>query len=166
MNSGELIKLAHQFLVLSKYSKSMLAVASEVIQELSKQETAPPEAAKSPKVLVVEDDEDTLAMLKLMLQSRGYEVFTAQDVDSAINIAFEHDDIQSLVTDFHIKNKTAHELLSRLGDRKPKNVVLLSGKHFDGDPTKEVPGINKHLSKPFRTNKLFESVDVKDLPNE
>lgn len=113
-----------------------------------------------PLVLCVEDDDDTLAMLKHMLEARGYKVLAADTIEKALRLASEHENIHSLITDYHIGNHTASELISALGNRKPRNVVLLSGKHFSSDPKKEVPGIDSHISKPFNFKKLIEKIDV------
>ncbi len=141
MGMKELVRLATQFLVEATFERK----ANE----------------KKPLVLCVEDDGDTLAMLKLMLESRGYEVLTASTIAEALRLASEHKNIHSLVTDFHIHGQTATDLIQALGDRKPKNVVLLSGKHFAGDAKQEVPGIDSHVSKPFQFKNLIEKIDVK-----
>ncbi len=143
MGMKELFKLATEFLIQTKFANIGLD-------------------QPKPLVLCVEDDEDILAMLKHMLEGRGYRVLAASNVEQALAFARKHDDIHSLITDYYIHGGTAAELIAALGDRKPKNVVLLSGKHFSGDPKKEVPGINSHVSKPFNFKKLIEKIDVND----
>lgn len=121
-------------------------------------------ASGKPTVLCVEDDEDTLSMLTMMLEGRGYQVLAASSIEKALDLASTHDNIHSLVTDYHIHGRTASELIAALGDRKPNNVVLLSGRHFSNDPKKEVPGINSHVMKPiWDVKKLVEKIDVNDI---
>lgn len=158
MRTKELVRLASEFLAEAKFSKSLRSVMADIRIKMADT----PAGKGKPLVLCVEDDEDILAMLKLMLEGRGYEVLAADTIEKAITLAISHDNIHSLITDYHIHGRTASDLLVGLGDRKPKNVILLSGKHFSGDPKQEVPGIDSHVSKPFSLKKLVEKIDVND----
>jgi CheY-like chemotaxis protein len=156
MGTKELVRAASEFLAEAKYSKSLLNVLLNIkLGTVTK--------GSKPLVLCVEDDEDTLSMLQHMLEARGYQVLAANSVDKALELAATHDNIHSLVTDYHIHGRTAADLLAALGNRKPKNVVLLSGRHFSNDPKKEVPGIDSHVMKPiWDPSKLIEKIDVND----
>jgi CheY-like chemotaxis protein len=117
-------------------------------------------AGHKPVVLCVEDDEDTLQMIEMMLSSKGYSILSASSVKEAVELANTHDNIHSLVTDYHIGNETATDLLNALGDRKPKNVVLLSGRQIE-NLKKEVPGADSHVMKPiWDPKKLIEKINV------
>lgn len=155
MNINYLVELASEFLIYSKYLTSLKKLGSEIDLTLDARVHF---ANDKPKVLVVEDDKDILEMLKLVLESRGYTVLTADNVQKAIHIAKSHKNIHSLITDYYIDDLTAPDLLAGLGSHKPKNVVLLSGKHFSDDPKKEVPGIDSHVSKPFQIKNLIDKI--------
>ena len=81
-----------------------------------------------PRVLLVDDDRDILAIFKEGLESKGFEVVAASNVNSALNhIATEHFDV--LLTDLHMPDAgDGFTVVSAMRHTHPHAVTLvLSG---------------------------------------
>jgi len=68
------------------------------------------------RVLVVEDDLDTLEMLKAIFQNHGADVITASSADDALT-AFEHFVPDVLVSDLAMPEQDGYELIERIRQR-------------------------------------------------
>jgi signal transduction histidine kinase/ActR/RegA family two-component response regulator len=68
------------------------------------------------RVLVVEDDLDTLEMLRALFQNRGAEVMTASSADDALT-ALEHAVPDALVSDLAMPGQDGYELIERIRQR-------------------------------------------------
>jgi len=90
-------------------------------------------------VLVVDDDADSLELVQLVLQARGYRVATARGVAEAMKTR----DIDLVLTDLHLGDGSGADLVGRFGAAK---VVAMTGRSeadhdgaaFDGWLTKPV----------------------------
>jgi PAS domain S-box-containing protein len=71
------------------------------------------------RVLVVEDDPDTLDMLKYILDNRGAEVMTAGSAEEALE-ALDRSKPDVLVSDVAMPNQDGFELIGRLRSRGPE----------------------------------------------
>jgi DNA-binding response OmpR family regulator len=114
---------------------------------------------KKPTVLVVDDSDDILELLKLILEEKNCKVMTANTLGAALLLSKE-DKYDALITDYHLGNgKTANHLLQAMGRFKPPNVILATGREFK-DPLKEVPGIDYYMLKPYATKTLLTLLGV------
>ena len=71
------------------------------------------------RVLVVEDDLDTLEMLRVILQDRGAEVITASSAGDALN-ALEQSLPDALVSDLAMPEQDGYELIEHIRQRDPE----------------------------------------------
>jgi CheY-like chemotaxis protein len=71
------------------------------------------------RVLVVEDDLDTLEMLNVILHNRGAEVITASSAGDALN-ALERSLPDALVSDLAMPGQDGYELLEHIRQRGPE----------------------------------------------
>ena len=120
----------------------------------------------SETILVVEDEPVVRRLTVRALTERGYRVLEAEDGESALVVAREHQgDIQLLVTDVVMPGMNGKELADRLAaDRPDLRVLYISGyaEHAVVRQGVLVEGI-AFLSKPFDLSELARTVrDVLD----
>ncbi|HET8667928.1 MAG TPA: response regulator, partial [Terriglobales bacterium] len=79
-------------------------------------------------ILCVDDNEQSLSIRKLMLETRGYRVITAIDGASALQ-AFEQGGIDLVLTDLIMPGMDGTELIARIKTLCPQTpAILFSGK--------------------------------------
>ena len=112
------------------------------------------------KVLVVDDDPDTLQILGITLQRAGYEVFRASNGGQALE-QMELNDPETIVLDVMMPDMSGLEVLRSLKIKYPwpPPVVMLTAK---GQITDKVAGMEagafKYLIKPISRDQLLETV--------
>jgi two-component system, cell cycle sensor histidine kinase and response regulator CckA len=111
----------------------------------------------SETVLVVEDEASVRALIAEVLERRGYRVLTAENGDSALEIAEGRvDPIDLLLTDVVMRGMSGRELANRLLPTRPDTKVLfMSGYTDDAIVHHGVldPGI-EFIQKPFTPDAL------------
>ncbi|MBD3179476.1 MAG: PAS domain-containing protein, partial [Candidatus Latescibacteria bacterium] len=115
----------------------------------------------SEKLLVVEDDQKVLDMTCRMLESRGYELFSALGAEKAIGIFREHgDSIQMILTDVVMPEKDGKELADSILSENPDvKVLFMSGYTDDEVLRRGVYRSGAHfLQKPFTPQQLAGKV--------
>ena len=103
------------------------------------------------RLLLVEDHLDTAAMLRRLLARRGYEVRSAESVESALDAARDYE-LDVLVSDIGLPDGTGIDLIHRLTKMKGGQcfrAIALSGfgMHEDLERSKSA-GFSEHLTKP------------------
>lgn len=156
-------------------------VAAAAAAEESGPEEASPAAAADPPpngpergaFLVVEDDPTFLAMLRELLESRGWEVLTARDPQRALEILDqEGGGVELLLTDVVMPGMTGLELVDAVRERHPGvRPLLMSGyaddvvaerrraDQGDGGTDERFPGGVERLQKPFGIPELLAAVE-------
>lgn len=112
-------------------------------------------------VLVVEDDEDILALVTKRLRLDGYEVVEARDGEEALELARERQPTIA-VLDLGLPGIDGLEVLRRIRADDELNgmlVVLLTAPAQEADVRRGFDaGADAYVRKPFSPTKLSESV--------
>ena len=113
------------------------------------------------KVLIVEDEPDTLQLLKESLESEGYEVITAIDGIEAEDKAHrENPDI--IILDIFLPKRDGYEVCRRLREDKSSfgiPVIMLTAKDDYGSRLKGfLQGAFDYITKPFSTEDLIKKI--------
>ena len=109
--------------------------------------------ATKPRVLIVEDDEDSLLVLEAALTSWGFAVQTARSC-AAAKTALTMSEVDALVTDLSLNDGTGIELLRGLS-RRPRLALLLTGHGGDEERAASArAGFDAHLVKPVDLSEL------------
>jgi len=110
-----------------------------------------------PIVLVADDDEDILALVRMSLERSELHVFGARDGEEALALAEEHAPDLAIV-DISMPRMDGHELTRRLRARPETAtipvLVLTAAMHID-----RVEGADALLRKPFSPRALVARVD-------
>ena len=115
------------------------------------------------KVLLVEDDQDSQEMLKVMFEQNGIEVRLADSAGEALEI-IEKFQPHVLISDIGLPNENGYELIAKIRRLSPAQggltpAIALTGyvSPQDRDRAFQV-GYQKHLSKPVDIDELLELV--------
>ena len=118
-------------------------------------------------ILVVDDEEGFLAMLKAVLASQGYMVHTASSPSEAIKLYAERwREINMVVLDFLLPEMSGDLVFENLQRLNPDvRVVLLTGCEGSVADKMFEKGLKGYLQKPFCVRELSQKVrDAIDAP--
>ena len=136
----------------------LLPLTSAVeIEEAKKTARAVPGTGR--RILLVEDNGDTAAMMKMLLEAFGYEIETAGDVAQALR-AVESRGFDLLISDLGLPDQSGIELMQELRRRgsQLKGIALSGyGREEDVQRSKEA-GFSAHVTKPVDAEVLVETV--------
>jgi signal transduction histidine kinase/HAMP domain-containing protein len=106
------------------------------------------------RILLVEDHEDTNRSLTRLLRRRGYDVQSAVDVKSALELSTEHQ-FDVLISDIGLPDGSGIDLMQKLSSERPVFGIALTGFGMEEDirKTREA-GFKHHLVKPIDLTKL------------
>ncbi len=109
---------------------------------------------QSRRIMLVEDHEDTNKSLTKLLRLRGYEVESANDIESALALSTTAQ-FDVLVSDIGLPDGTGIDLIRRLHSDRPALAIALTGYGMEDDLRKtHEAGFDHHLVKPIDVNKL------------
>jgi len=114
------------------------------------------------KILLVDDDKDILNAMRLAMEDLGVEILTAGDGHEATDLADQHEP-DLIVLDVMLPKRSGFLVLEKFKRGKkrtdPPRVIMITGN--PGHRHKayaEGLGVDLYLNKPFRMEKLVESV--------
>lgn len=107
------------------------------------------------RVLVVDDEQSMREFLEIFLRREGYGVVTAPDVDAAL-VHLENDEIDLVITDMQMPEKTGIDLIRGARDVSPETVaiVVTAFGTTDSAITAMKEGAYDYLTKPFKLDEL------------
>jgi len=106
------------------------------------------------RILLVEDHEDTNRSLTNLLRRRGYQVYSALNFRSALDLSTETE-FDVLISDLALPDGTGIDLIQRLQSNRPVLGIALTGFGMEDDIRKgREAGFRHHLVKPIDLNKL------------
>ena len=115
--------------------------------------------ANQERILVVDDSVDTLEVLQRNLQAKGYQVFTAPGVESAVGI-LEQTPVELVITDLKMPKVSGLDLVRHVRENlKNTEVMMITGYPSIGGAVDAVKtGAEDYLAKPFTDEELFSAV--------
>lgn len=110
-------------------------------------------------VLVVEDEDEVVFLLRMVLERQGYRVLTASTCAGALELIESADAVHLLLTDVHLPDGSGTEVGVALRDRNPKApIVFISGM---GNESLDIDLSSAHtrfIAKPFTVGKIAGGV--------
>ncbi|HKZ57322.1 MAG TPA: sigma-54 dependent transcriptional regulator [Thermodesulfovibrionales bacterium] len=112
------------------------------------------------KLLVVDDDSNLLELIKMRLESAGYEVATALNEEEAITVVKE-EVIPLSIVDLKLVRKDGISLMEELHSINPNMPVILLTAHGSIESAVEAmkKGAFDYLTKPFNPQELLVQVE-------
>lgn len=114
------------------------------------------------RILIVEDEPDTLEMLAAIFERRGYEVMACDSAQQAIEIS-QREEFDVLVSDVGMPAMDGLQLIETLrenGSIGAAPAIALTGYASRNDAAAALAaGFDMHLSKPIEPNELAEAVE-------
>jgi len=118
------------------------------------------EQVSRPTVLIVDDEPIVRESLSDWLGSRGYEVFTAEDGEQALQIMGEHE-FDLAVLDLRLPGKSGIEVLQNAHDYQPdlKGIIITAYPSIETTTSAIRLGAIDYLVKPFTPDQLEELIE-------
>jgi DNA-binding response OmpR family regulator len=116
-----------------------------------------------PLVLVADDDPDILALVRFRLERDGYEVLSAPDGETALDLALARTP-DLAVLDVMMPRLDGYELTRRLREHGPTTgipIILLTARVQEPDLERGFEaGVDDYVTKPFSPQALGERVQA------
>jgi DNA-binding NtrC family response regulator len=111
------------------------------------------------RVLVVDDNLDTLEVISRNLAAEGYAVQTAPGVAEAVQI-LDHEPVDLVITDYKMPRITGLDLIRHVRSNHPDTeVMMITGFASVGGAVLAMKsGAEEYLAKPFTDEELLEAV--------
>ena len=128
-----------------------------VVKPPSDSATPPLPRSSGLKILLVEDNKDTLKYIALALGARGHEVTVAERLSEALHAA-DHQPLDLLISDIELPDGTGLELMWQLRGRGLP-AIAMSGYGSEEDIRASLgAGFKEHLTKPVDLTRLIAAV--------
>ena len=112
-----------------------------------------------PRLLVVDDDEDIRALLRLVLERAGYDVDEQPDGRSALR-AFHMGRHDLVVLDVTMPDLDGWEVLDRIRDLSEVPVLMLTARDSETDRVRGLrAGADDYVTKPFDREELLARIE-------
>ena len=112
------------------------------------------------KILHIDDEEDTLEVVKIILEKEGFEIARATSGASALK-KIKADDFSLIILDLMMPDMSGWDLFTQITKIKPDhNVIFLSVLEISKEKLKEFKdsGIKDYIKKPFDKDDLVVRV--------
>ncbi len=112
---------------------------------------------RAPKLLVVDDHQDTCIGMKMILERRGYDITVANSADQASQKASEQK-FDLLISDIGLPDRSGYELMEEMRGRGLRGIAL-SGFGMENDVNRaRAAGFSEHLTKPINFERLEAAI--------
>jgi len=136
-----------------------LPVASAVLEPRPLQAKAPHKTSKRAKILIIEDDPTTIHLMGSQLTSSGYEAYSCNQPDKALEKAAELQP-QAITLDLLMKPTSGWEILLQLkNDVRTMNIPVIVVSIVDHTGTGATLGADDYLVKPVDRKTLLRAVE-------
>ncbi|HEX6891924.1 MAG TPA: sigma-54 dependent transcriptional regulator, partial [Chryseolinea sp.] len=114
----------------------------------------------SPRILVVDDSPETIELIKRNLESEGYQIYSANNVQSALKLLGSLQ-VDLVITDLRMPGENGLELVRHVTENhKSMGVLVITGfPSIQGAIESIKIGAEEYLVKPFTDEELFKSVE-------
>jgi len=113
--------------------------------------------ATKPRILLVEDDQDTGEALGILLRGAGYDVRTVRSAQAALDSNL--DTVDLMISDIGLPGESGLELMRRIRLSRHLAGVALSGYGTEADVrASQEAGFSAHLTKPVTFDRLLATI--------
>ncbi len=112
------------------------------------------------KILVVEDEEKILGVVKSFLESKGFLVVAAMDGKKALEL-FDREDISLVLLDLMLPELSGEEVCIQLRKRSRVPIIMLTAKSDEADLLTGLGiGADDYITKPFSLKSLYARIEA------
>jgi len=112
-------------------------------------------------ILVVDDKQDIILLVKTILEFEGYTVETASNGFTAVDLC-KKTSFDLILLDLMMEGKDGFTTLTEIRGtdlNKDTPVIALTAKAYENDKKEVIKhGFNDHFAKPFRTTELIDKI--------
>ncbi len=114
---------------------------------------------KQSTILILDDSEDTLEMIRRNLEGEGYRIFTTTMLHDAVNL-LEKEHFDLVITDLKMPGGNGMDMIRHIRENyRDLEVIMITGfATVDGAVEAMQTGATDFISKPFTREELLESV--------
>lgn len=113
------------------------------------------------KILVVDDESRMRKLVKDFLIKSNYEVLEAEDGSQALDIFFEHNDIDLIILDVMMPKIDGYQVCREIREYSKVPIIMLTAKSDERDELMGFElGIDEYISKPFSPKILVARVEA------
>ena len=149
---------------LAKLTNELLNKDGPIQEELDLAKKQINELKQKRKILIVDDKPDNVLIIKLLLKSEGYEIFTAQNGLEAVNIYKENSDISKIYMDMRMpvmNGEQASKLIRSFEQEHsitPCEIIAVTAyAEYEYEDKYKDFGIDSVILKPFTKSRLLDS---------
>jgi two-component system, chemotaxis family, protein-glutamate methylesterase/glutaminase len=117
---------------------------------------------KAKRILIADDDKNTIKFLRNVLMSKGYKVFSCSDGKEAEEILNKFD-IDIIITDWLMPKSDGLHLIKYVRNNLQVQPIILMLTALSSERSHQLAlesGADEFLSKPIESNQLLETVDI------
>lgn len=113
-----------------------------------------------PKILVVDDDQESRDLLCEFLMSSGYAAYAVADALSARDVLNHDAEYRVVIADLRMPNESGLELLRKLRQQDSDHEMILMSSYMSGAERNAARALGVHtlLDKPFQLTELLHAV--------
>lgn len=101
------------------------------------------------KILIAEDDNDIVEILRLYLENEGFELVITRDGEEAVE-EFSKKTVDVALIDIMMPKLNGYELIKKIRDTSNIPIIVMSAKNMDSDKILGLTlGADDYLTKPF-----------------
>ena len=113
------------------------------------------------KILVCDDEAEIRDILRLLLESAGYEVVEAARANAAIDLLRENPDIDLCIMDIMMPLVSGVKAVEKIREFSSLPIIFLTAKSLDSDKEKAYgAGGDDYIVKPFSSKELLMKVEA------
>lgn len=110
------------------------------------------------KILIVDDEVKIIEVVKSLLESKGYEVFFAENARDAF-IIFQKEDISLILLDLMLPDMSGEDICKEIRKKSRVPIIMLTAKVQEDDMlTGFNIGADDYITKPFSLKELYARV--------
>jgi DNA-binding response OmpR family regulator len=113
------------------------------------------------RILLVDDDYEIVESMKIVLESKGYDIIVARDGNQGLAMA-EREKPDLVILDMMMPKRSGFLVLERLRRTRPVPLRVIMITANEGSRHKayaEMLGVDDYIRKPFAMDRLMESVN-------
>jgi DNA-binding NtrC family response regulator len=112
------------------------------------------------RILVVDDAEATLEVLRRQLEDRGHRVWTATEVQAALT-SLDDEALDLVITDLRMPGQDGLDLVRHVRENRPDlEIMMITGyASIEGAVEAVKTGVAEYLAKPFTESELHHAVE-------